>query len=138
MAGSIRQIANALSLALGLLVACVAQAGVYKWRDAQGNLHYSDTPPPDGSVPAAQGGVQEMAMSADFADAKVANKLPIPNPRPNSGAAIGLDTFTLKLDAANGNNVTIGREFSGKNCARKSCVVAGKRDDSLHRKAIRY
>lgn len=118
MAGSIRLIANACMLVCGLLVACAAHAGVYKWRDAQGNLHYSDTPPPDGSVPAAQGGVQEMAMSADFADAKVTNKVPIPNPRPNGGAGIAFDTFTLKLDSANGNNVTIGREFSGKNCSQ--------------------
>ena len=43
-----------MRLALACLLACAAlnaQAqsnGVYKWKDAKGVTHYSDTPPPDG------------------------------------------------------------------------------------------
>ncbi|HEY0268081.1 MAG TPA: glutaredoxin family protein [Methyloradius sp.] len=39
-----------LSLCAAILVASVSgicQAQVYKWKDAQGNMHYSDTPPMD-------------------------------------------------------------------------------------------
>ena len=35
-------------------------------------------------------------------------------------------------------NQGVPRLFNGKNCARKSCVVVGKRAGLLHRKAIRY
>jgi glutaredoxin len=31
---------------LAMLFACPAAAGVYKWTDAQGRVHYSDAPPP--------------------------------------------------------------------------------------------
>lgn len=43
-----------MRLALACLLACAALAaqaqsnGVYKWKDAKGVTHYSDTPPPDG------------------------------------------------------------------------------------------
>jgi hypothetical protein len=33
-------------LVCALLLAQYAHAGVYKWTDAQGRVHYSDTPPP--------------------------------------------------------------------------------------------
>jgi hypothetical protein len=39
-----------LSVALALLlVAPLATAQVYKWTDAQGTVHYSETPPPQGT-----------------------------------------------------------------------------------------
>jgi len=34
-------------LILLLMYSCGAGAGVYKWRDAQGNIHYGDHPPAD-------------------------------------------------------------------------------------------
>lgn len=37
-------------LILGLLLALPASAQIYQWRDAQGNVHYSDTPPPSEKV----------------------------------------------------------------------------------------
>ena len=43
-----------MRLALACLLACIAFAaqaqsnGVYKWKDAKGVTHYSDTPPPSG------------------------------------------------------------------------------------------
>jgi glutaredoxin len=42
--------ALSLSLCIGIFAAslsCTCQAQVYKWKDAQGNMHYSDTPPID-------------------------------------------------------------------------------------------
>jgi len=30
-----------------LLPVCVSAAGIYKWRDADGRIHYGDQPPPD-------------------------------------------------------------------------------------------
>ncbi|MGH8089838.1 MAG: trypsin-like peptidase domain-containing protein [Rudaea sp.] len=106
-----------------LLVTFAARAGVYKWKDANGNLHFSDTPPPADASGAAQGSVQEVQLSADTADVQVAHKIPIPNPTPNGGPVIGFDSFTLKLDNANGNNVTIGREFHGSNCSQSADIV---------------
>lgn len=35
---------------LALFLACPAFAGVYKWTDAQGRIHYSDTAPPAAST----------------------------------------------------------------------------------------
>ncbi|HET8941880.1 MAG TPA: trypsin-like peptidase domain-containing protein [Rudaea sp.] len=102
----------------GILLACsfAVQAGVYKWRDAAGNMHFSDTPPPAADAAKAQDGVKQVTLDVDFADAKIENKLPISNPAPDSGATVELDNFKLRLDAANGNNVTVGRIFGGKNC----------------------
>ncbi len=39
-------------LALGALIAigAAAQDRIYKWKDAQGSVHYSDTPPPKGQA----------------------------------------------------------------------------------------
>jgi len=44
-----------MRLVLACLFACVAMSaqaqsnGVYKWKDARGVTHYSDTPPPEAS-----------------------------------------------------------------------------------------
>ena len=35
-----------LILAIGLVVSAGADAGMYKWTDAQGNVHYGERPPP--------------------------------------------------------------------------------------------
>ncbi|MEO6689379.1 MAG: trypsin-like peptidase domain-containing protein [Dokdonella sp.] len=100
----------------------IASAGVYKWRDAQGNWHFSDTPPSGGATKGAQGKVEEVVLSSNFADAKVAIKLPIANPRHNGGASVALDSFGLKLDIAGSSNATIGRAFSGKDCTQSTDV----------------
>src|SRR5579859_2703606 len=119
MPASIRPLVLVAALLLPL---AAAAAGVYKWKDAEGNMHYSDTPPPEDVSAKAQGGVTEMQLGADTADTHVTHKVPIPNPRPNGGPSIGLESFTLKLDAANGRNVTIGREFTGNNCSQGTDV----------------
>jgi hypothetical protein len=36
-------------LALGILLSAPASAGVYKWTDAQGNVHFGDRPPAQGA-----------------------------------------------------------------------------------------
>ena len=62
-----------MRLALACLLACAAltaQAqsnGVYKWKDAKGVTHYSDTPPPDGRY----GNVKPDAAARVAAEAKV-------------------------------------------------------------------
>jgi Domain of unknown function (DUF4124) len=44
-------LAPAIALCLGLTAASAAMAGdVYKWKDANGVTHYSQTPPPKGSA----------------------------------------------------------------------------------------
>lgn len=48
-AGQRRSMASALGLCL-LAFAGLASAQVYKWKDAQGTVHYSDTPPPRGQA----------------------------------------------------------------------------------------
>jgi len=109
-------------IALGaILVSCagiVCAGGAYKWRDADGNLHFSDQPPLAEAAKGAQGAVEEIALSGDFADVKVTNKLPIANPRHGGGPRIALEHFDLRV----GNNVTIGRKFSGNDCSESSDV----------------
>ncbi|QBB72371.1 trypsin-like serine protease [Pseudolysobacter antarcticus] len=111
-----------LFVASMVCTAALAHAGAYKWKDAQGNWQFSDTPPPTGGASDGRGDVQQVALSNDFADVKVANKPPIANTRRNGGPSIALDNFTLRLDVANGNNTNIGRAFSGKNCAQSTGV----------------
>jgi S1-C subfamily serine protease len=103
-------------IALLLVSAGVLAGGAYKWRDAQGNMHFSDQPPADAAA-SAQGSVEEFALSGEFADVKVSNKQPVPNPTHNGGPSIALEHFDLRLDSANGNNVTIGRRFTGDDCS---------------------
>jgi hypothetical protein len=44
-------LASAIALCIGLTTAATASAGdVYKWKDANGVTHYSQTPPPKGSA----------------------------------------------------------------------------------------
>lgn len=42
------------TIAVLLLAMAAAQAGIYKWQDAEGNTHYGDSPPPGVAVPASQ------------------------------------------------------------------------------------
>lgn len=41
--------ASGLALAAALAISITAQAGVYRWVDDQGGVHYSETPPPAGN-----------------------------------------------------------------------------------------
>lgn len=92
-----------------------AAAGVYKWTDDKGNVHFSDKPPP-GSDQKAQGSVKQVQLQDAYTGVPVRNLVPIHNPRSDGGPALGFSGFTLRLDTANGNNVTVGRAFHGKNC----------------------
>jgi hypothetical protein len=38
-----------LLLVLLMVLSCQLQAGIYKWYDDQGEVHYTQTPPPKGS-----------------------------------------------------------------------------------------
>lgn len=105
------------TMALAVSSGAEVHAGVYKWRDAQGNWQFSDRPPPSSS---ANGPVQEVKLHNGFADAKVSNKVPIANSEPGAGAVVSLDSFALKLDTAGSRNATIGRAFSGKDCSRST------------------
>lgn len=123
MARVVRFACVGLAVAAGLCLVGTAPAGVYKWKDAQGNWHFSDTPPPNGSAAkGTQGKVEEVVLSSNFADAKVAIKPPIANPKRNGGASVALDDFRLKLDIAGSSNATIGRAFSGKDCSQSTDV----------------
>lgn len=111
-----------------LLCACAAwsghtpAAGVYKWKDAQGNVHFSDKPPPGGDK-ASPEGVQSVQIQDAYTGVSVANKPPIRNARTNGGPGILLSRFTLQLDAANSRNVTVGRQFYGENCDRSADLL---------------
>jgi len=52
-------------------------AGVYRWTDAQGNVHYSDQPPPPGAKNSSQkdikAGKRESSPSGDMQQAKLKN-----------------------------------------------------------------
>jgi len=87
-------------------------AGVYKWRDAQGNLHFSDQPPQGAQ---ANGSVGKVVVQSTYGDFKVPTKTPIRNSRPGASAAVNLDRFSIRLGAS-GHDFTAGRAFSGRNC----------------------
>jgi hypothetical protein len=55
---------SALCLVLTGLFALNAHAGVYKWTDAQGRVHYSDTPPPGREAQRVQTGRSNEAEAA--------------------------------------------------------------------------
>lgn len=99
-----------------------AAAGVYKWTDAKGNVHFSDKPPPGGDK-AAQGNVEAMQLQDAYTGVAVSNKPPIRNSRADGGPAVVLTRFTLQLDAANSRNVTVGRRFYGSNCEKSSDLL---------------
>jgi serine protease Do len=113
-----------LPVLLGCLLAAgaVQAAGVYKWTDDKGNVHYSDKPPPGGDK-AAQGNVKAMQLQDAYTGVSVVNKLPIRNPRGDGGPALTLARFTLQLDAANSRNVTVGRNFYGANCEKSADLL---------------
>lgn len=121
MARAVRLAGVGLIIGAALWVFGIASAGVYKWRDAQGNWHFSDTPPPSsGATKGTHGKVEEVVLSSSFADAKVAIKPPIANPKRNGGTSVALDNFGLKLDIAGSSNATIGRAFSCKDCSQST------------------
>ncbi len=58
----------ALALALGALIAATAHAQVYKWRDADGRLHFGDQPPPGVTATQLRGGPAPAPSATDTAD----------------------------------------------------------------------
>ena len=113
---------GAAAAILGLLVAGTAGAGVYKWRDAQGNLHFSDSPQAD-QVAGAKEQVKQVELHDTYGDVGVTNKIPIRNSHSDGGPAIGFSTFALRLDASNSRNVTVGRAFYGKGCQQSTDLL---------------
>ncbi|MCQ4163411.1 trypsin-like peptidase domain-containing protein [Tahibacter harae] len=113
-----RNVRAGLLPAVALAVALAgpaATAAVYKWTDAQGNVHFSDKPPP-GSDEKAQGSVKQMQLQDAYTGVSVPTLVPIRNRRSDGGPALGLSGFTLRLDSANSSNVTVGRAFYGRSC----------------------
>ena len=108
----------ALGAAVAWGIGCCAMAtlshgaGVYKWRDAQGNLHFSDQPPQGVQ---AKDGVGKVVVQSAYGDFKVQTKTPIRNSRPGASASVNLDRFSVRLGAS-GHDFTAGRAFSGRNC----------------------
>lgn len=56
-------------LALSLTLALPAAAQVYQWRDAQGRINYSDTPPPSGAAKTVKPASRPKAPAAEEAAA---------------------------------------------------------------------
>lgn len=81
----IRHVIAGLALAL---LANLALAGVYKWTDAQGSVHYSDTPP-------QSGGAQQVKLHINSFDgpAIVRPRAPLDAPAPQTAQA-GIVMFT--------------------------------------------
>ncbi|HJU39337.1 MAG TPA: trypsin-like peptidase domain-containing protein [Tahibacter sp.] len=116
--------ARALGVLLGvaaMTAPCMA-AGVYKWVDEKGNVHFSDKPPP-GADKAAQGSVKQVELQNPYGDMTVSTKVPIRNARGDGGPGLALMQFTLQLDAANSRNVTVGRAFYGRNCEQSADLL---------------
>lgn len=112
-----------LSGLLAFFAAAAASAGVYKWRDAQGNLHFSDRPPSGDEDKGVQGAVKQVELHDAYGDVAVATKVPIRNARSDGGPAIDLSRFVLKLDATGSRNVTVGRAFYGKQCEQSTDLL---------------
>lgn len=117
-----RRLLLVLLLCVASAAGPAAAAGVYKWTDAQGNVHFSDKPPPGGDK-AAKGNVEAMQLRDAYTGVAVSNKPPIRNPRADGGPAVVLTRFTLQLDAANSRNVTVGRRFHGSNCEKSADLL---------------
>ncbi|AUN96432.1 DUF4124 domain-containing protein [Pseudazoarcus pumilus] len=58
----------ALVLAFGALIAATAHAQVYKWRDADGRLHFGDQPPPGVTATQMRGGPARAPAAAEITD----------------------------------------------------------------------
>lgn len=110
---------RSIAVILVLWMPLVAHAEVYKWKDANGQLHFSDSPPPA----AAQRQVQEVHLHADSADFTAPHKIPIANPARDSGPSIAFHSFKLELDNANGSDISIGRHLSGDDCTHSKDIM---------------
>ena len=108
-----------MRLALACLLACIAFAahaqsgGVYKWKDARGVTHYSDSPPPDGRY----GNVQPDAQARKAAPAK-------PDPR----CAIARDN----IGKLKGGDADIGLDANGDG-KPDATMTAEQRADQLRK-----
>ncbi|MBR0565197.1 DUF4124 domain-containing protein [Azoarcus sp. L1K30] len=60
-------------LMLALLAALPASAEIYKWKDADGKVHFSDTPPPSGAVKTIREAAPASARPAGTQDGKSAD-----------------------------------------------------------------
>lgn len=112
--GMARRAAWAFVAAACALAPLAQGSGVYKWRDAQGNLHFSDQPPAEAQ---ARGSVDKVALKGAYGNFNVQTKTPIRNPKPGASASLSLERFTVRLGAV-GRAFTVGRAFSGRNCEK--------------------
>ena len=109
----------ALVIAFGLAAFPAGAGGIYKWKDAQGNLHFSDTPPPDVKTKA---GVDKVEVKGGYGNFNVSSKSPIRNPRPGSASLVSLSRFTLR-PGSDGRAFTAGRAYSGRNCENSTDLI---------------
>lgn len=97
-------------LALLLICGSAAQAEIYKWVDENGQVRYSDRPPP-GKPDAAAVGRAERASPSEGPKAprELQAGKPIPNPDPSNSRSVKLERVLVKLrGAAAGEDPTIG------------------------------
>ncbi len=121
---------RAVAIAIALFVAGnpAQAAGTYKWRDAEGKIHYSDQPPPADDK-AARDNVKQMDLTNDWGEVKVPNRTPIRNSQSDGGPEMLLTKFTMNFD-----HTTVGRVLTGPNCDRADTVAVRKSTDDLRDK----
>ncbi len=117
----IKNIIIAVSVSGNGVFCSAAGAGVYKWVDASGKIHYSDAAPAnekqktklDIKVRAATAGKDA------FGTRNIRTKPPVAYTGSIGSRRIHLEKVLVELEKDSGGRNIVGRDFSGISCARK-------------------
>ncbi|MES9851424.1 MAG: trypsin-like peptidase domain-containing protein [Candidatus Thiodiazotropha sp. L084R] len=112
-----------ISIFLVLVVAVSAQVqgGVYRWKDANGKLHFSDRKPESGSATSVDVPTSHSNKSSNLSFAgtrQVVTNKPIPFNGSDS-QRVKFDKIVIDLSAPPSGTQTLGHTFSGPTCNKR-------------------
>lgn len=114
-----------------------AHAGLYKWVDDNGQVHYGDKPRA-GSSGNAGDQAQEVAIHDSFAIKNVTKRFPVKLSRKERSALrdITFSDFHIRLPVSEGHRIKIGRMSVGKSCKMAAIYYWDTQDLPLGDEAI--
>ena len=115
---------SALCLVLGAVAISSAAMGaeVYKWTDANGQVHFSDKPPPSNDK-SAQQNVSQVRLTASGPSYNLRRLTPITDSGGASRVPLRLAALSQSVMASGKTDLTPGQQFTGVGCSEAAPLV---------------
>lgn len=107
-----------------LLISSVSAADVYQWKDKNGKVHFSDTPPADVKAEKKEIKTSNISSSTDGYYTKTATKRTPIYIDKSKAKRLSLETVILDVEHDDDGNTIIGGVYVGGGCYKKISVLS--------------